>query len=592
MNKKRESQSNLNQNFRNSFHQNQKQIQDHSRTKKRILFLSGLFFICWIILIGRTYSLQIFQDNRVQTLAKRQHLTTIPIPAKRATIYDRNGQSLAVDIKVSSIAAHPAQIKNKKEVAQKLGRIFNSKWGPIYRKINTKRNFVWIQRRINPEIAQKIANLDLRGISIIPEYRRFYPRRFMAGQLLGAVGYDAKPLSGIELAFDSYLRSESTQITVKKDASGRLYTPEIDEPQTHNLYLTIDANIQYFTEKYLIENAKKYKVKNGFAVVLDAKNGEILALANYPSFNPNTYWKVPVNYWRNRAISDLFEPGSTFKPVLAAIALDNKAFGLNDKIFCEKGRYTIGDKVVRDHEPYGHLTIEEIIQFSSNIGVAKMAQKIQPKIFYEYLERLGMGKKFALNLPGQEKGLIKPYQKLTEVDYTNMAFGQGLAINGLQLATAYTIFTNQGLRIEPSIIKKIDNASGQNIWKKETNNKTQIIQPQVANKLVEALIKVTGDEGTAPKARVDGYIVAGKTGTAQKVNPKTGTYDKKNYVSSFIGFGPAKNPRFIVYVVYDSPKPIYYGGQVAAPVFQKIARSLFAYLATPQNSRVAQRSQP
>lgn len=560
--------------------------------KRRIIFISLFFLFTLLALLKRSYVLHIADNQKVDRLLSAQHETTFSVNPKRGTIFDRYGNVLAMDVEVASIAIHPEMIEDENQVRDVLSKSLKINKKKINSKIKSNKKFLWVKRRIPFEIGEKIRSEKIRGVSVLSEYRRFYPNRDVAGQLLGAVGYDAKALAGIELSLDSFIKSDSIKVTASRDAKGRLYTPYLKEGVYHDVHLTLDLDLQYAAEKYLHEGAKKYDVDKGFVLVLEPKSGEILAMANYPSFNPNAYWDYPQSHWKNQSISLSFEPGSTFKPFIVASGLQSGKINIDDTFDCENGRYKVGRHTIKDHDPYKDLNASDIIKFSSNIGVTKIGEKIGYETFYKTITDLNFYKKVGLRLPGEERGFLNHYKKWKTIDASNIAFGQGVAVNGLQVAQAYTAIANQGILSPAYLVEKIRSSKGDVISKNNLVNRKQVFYPQVANQIKSMLEEVVNEEGTGTFAAIQGYRIGGKTGTAQKVNAQSGGYDKDNFISSFIGMAPIEDPQYIVYVVYDSPKGrIHTGGYVAAPIFRKIVNhALYQHNIRPIREHFANQS--
>lgn len=553
--------------------------------KFRIFLVSFCFVFFLSLILFRSYQLHIAENARLINLASRQHNTVMETSAKRGTIYDRNGKELAVDIQVASVSANPQQIEDKNQVAAQIAPYLSLEISEVNKKLNSSKKFEWLARRISQENGEKIAALKIRGLNVIGEYKRFYPNKEIAGNLLGAVGYDAKALGGLELSFDKYLKGAPIEWVAQKDAKGRLYTPFSQSEVTHDVTLTIDVNLQYITEKFLQENAVKYQAESGFAIVMDPHTGELLAMANYPSFNPNTYWAYPQTVWKNHAIIDSFEPGSTFKSMIAAAALNSGEIKPSDKFFCENGEYKIGTRVIHDHEPYGNLSVSDIMEVSSNIGVTKIAQKVGKQPFYDMIQNLGFGQSSGIGLPGEEKGYLRSPKNWSAIDHSNIAFGQGIAVTGMQMVGAYSIIANGGLKMKPLLVSKIMSSQGMVVESNQPTQMGQIIDPDSADHLTKMLEGVIEEGGTGKLAELPGYRVAGKTGTAQKVDPNTKKYAEGKFVSSFIGYVPTDRPQFVIYVVYDAPKGQHYGGVVAAPVFRNIAKEALAYRGVPPTDK-------
>lgn len=556
--------------------------------KFRVLCLSfGVLLFLGAILF-RSYQLHIKDNSRVNRLAKRQHEATLPLKPKRGSILDKNSEPLALDVEVASVAVHPKQINEPEQLVNKLSPLLKVKKSELLKKVKSQKSFVWLARRISSETGDQIKDFNFDGVVVSREYKRYYPNKELAGHLLGAVGYDAKALGGLELAYDKFLKVSPEKLKAQKDAKGRLYTPLSYKEKAHDLVLTIDRNLQYVTEKYLWQTAEKYKAQKAFAIVSNPHTGEILAIANYPTFNPNSYWNYPLQKWKNHALVSNFEPGSTFKPFLVASSLESGLVKSQDKFDCENGRYRIGRNYINDHHPYEILDVKEIIKYSSNIGVTKIAEKIGKNKFYETLQDFGFGEKTGIDFPGEENGIVAPSKRWRPIDFSNIAFGQGIAVSGIQMVQAYGALANGGAVMKPYLIKEIHDAHRKVIFENKPSQVRKVIKESVAKDISEMMTSVVQEDGTGKKARIPGYLVAGKTGTAQKVNPETKTYDKDDYVSSFIGYVPADKPRFVIYVLVDSPKPIHVGGLVAAPVFKKIAEEALVYYGVlPRDSELA-----
>jgi len=549
--------------------------------KFRILLTSTGFILFLGALLLRSYHLHIEENNRVKKLATNQYQALLPVAAKRGAIYDRNGKELAMDVRVASVAVHPQQIKDKEAASKMIAEMIEMPLAKVQEKLNSTKKFEWLARRIPFENGEKLQKQKITGVVVSAEYKRFYPGKELAGHLLGAVGFDAKALSGLEIALDSYLKSVPSSQVAEKDAKGRLITPLLNTEVYHDVYLTIDQNIQFMAEKYLRENGEKYHAKSGFALVTDPHTGEILAMANYPSFNPNSYSDYPQESWKNHAIIDSYEPGSTFKAVVAASALNTGTVKSTDKFDCEGGAYKIGKHTIHDHGGHGIMTVSDIIKVSSNIGVTKIAQKIGKDAFYETISGLGFGRKVGIGLPGEEQGILRNPKNWSAIDQSNIAFGQGLTVTGLQMAMAYSTFANGGNKMKPLLVSRIINSEGQEIVAHDPELERSVINKDASKSLTHMLESVVEEGGTGTLASLDGYPIAGKTGTAQKVDPKTKKYAPGKFVSSFIGYVPATSPEFVIYVVYDTPQPLYYGGVVATPVFKNIAKEALAYKGVP-----------
>lgn len=553
----------------------------NSRLKIRIISVGFIFGMFYFAVLLRSYQLQILGNAKLNRLVKNQYTTSTVTEPKRGTIYDRNGEVLAMDVMVASIGVHPADMTedDKAQALPILGKYTGIPNKTITEKLSSEKTFEWIERRIPIEEGDAITSAKINGVQVNHEFRRYYPNKQVAGQLLGAVGYDAKALGGLEMAYDRYLKSDSQLTQAERDARGKLFTLQDDPDLNHDVYLTIDKNIQFFAEAALKENAIKHNVKNGFAIVMDVHTGEILAMANWPEFNPNSYWEYKQDDWKNHAILDTYEPGSTFKAITMGAALNSGKVKSSDKFFCENGAFVVGDHTVKDDENNGWLTAQQVLQVSSNICATKIAFKIGKADFFNFIKSLGFGNKTNIGLAGETSGFVRSANGLRDIELSNMAFGQGVSVTGLQMASAYAAFANGGERLKPYLVNKIVSSKGDTIFSEAPNVVGKIMSDAAAKNLRDMLFTVTQPGGTAVAANIEGYFAGGKTGTAQKVDPKTHAYTHNQFVSSFVGFSPLNDPRIVVYVVYDTPQANgYFGGIVAAPVFKKIATDTLTYL--------------
>lgn len=557
------------------------------RLPLRIIMIFSVFTLLFIIIILRAFQLQIIERDRLTQLIEKQYLKYVKLPPKRGTIYDRKKRELAVSIEVDSVYARPGKIKNKKEIARKLSPILEVSYQSLKRKLASDRPFVWLKRRISPSQSKKIKNLHLAGIDFIEESKRFYPNRGLASHCLGFAGLDPKGLEGIELGYDSYLKGVPGYLLVERDALGRdIYTQNIKQVNAtkgYNLQLTIDKTIQYFVEKALEEGVKKTKAKAGIGIVMVPQTGEILAMAVRPTFNPNNFWDYSPSQWRNRAVTDAFEPGSTFKIFLISSALEEGIFQPQDIFYCENGSYPIGDRVIHDVHKFGWLTLAKIIKYSSNIGACKIAENLGKKTFYRYIRKFGFGSKTDIDLPGETNGLLTLPYKWSRIHLGTISFGHGISSSPIQLITAFSAIANQGILMKPYLVKTIFNDQGEIIKEFHPESRKRITTQRTAKQVSSILKTVVAKGGTGENAFIPGFEIAGKTGTAQKVDPKTKNYSHHKAVSSFMGFLPADNPEFAVLIIIDEPQGIPYGGTVAAPIFKEVASQIIRYLNIPPN---------
>jgi cell division protein FtsI (penicillin-binding protein 3) len=562
------------------------------REKKWIrfrIYLVSLFFLGGLgLILARAYQLQVLEKDRLASIALSGYKDVVKLPPKRGTIYDREGHELAVTVEVESIYAHPKLVKEKRSTARALSKILQTKESKILSNLKSKSPFVWIDRRTTPEKTAKVKALALAGIGFTKESGRYYPGREIASHLLGFAGTDNQGLEGLEKAYDHVLRGPECTLTQMRDALGRPFyvsRPMADGHEMHDLVLTIDKDVQYKAQQALQAVVKETKAKSGQCVIVDPMTGEILALAVCPNFNPNVFWKHQPSQWRNRAVTDCYEPGSTIKAFLLAAAFDKGVVSPQMTFFCEEGKYRVGNHTIHDHDAEGHglLTVSEIITFSSNIGAVKIGERLGYKRFYEYLRRFGFGEKTGIDLIGERQGFVRPEKEAKEIDKANLYFGQGMAASSIQLVMAMAAIANGGKLMRPFVVKAIKNQGGQVVRETRPKVVRRVVSPETARRTARILEKVAGEDGTGSLAAIEGHRVAGKTGTSQKVDPRTKTYSKEHYVSLFVGFVPVGHPKLTMLIMVDEPQEKKYGGLVAAPVFKEVgAWSLSHYQVTPQ----------
>jgi cell division protein FtsI (penicillin-binding protein 3) len=550
--------------------------------KVRIIFISSLLFFFFVFIVGRMFQLQVLKKEQLYKLAAQQHLVQIPFVPKRGTIYDRKENELAVSIEVDSVYADPPKVVDVDRTADDLAPILQIDREELRRRLKSHRSFEWIQRKISPREAAEIKVLQLLGIYFLKENRRFYPNSQLAAHIIGFVGLDSKGLEGVEFQYDALLNGRNHVWTMGRDALGReIMMGDLlfeKEDQHKNIFLTLDKYIQHVAETELSRAVQKWGAKGGIVIAMDPQAGKILAMASYPFFNPNQFIQYQPKFWRNRAISDAFEPGSLFKAFLAAATLEEKVVRLSDSFFCENGSYAVYDRTIHDHSKHGWLTFQQIIKFSSNIGASKVGEKIGKERFYRYICAFGFGEKTQIDLPGEGKGIIHHPRYWPPVALDTISFGQGISVTGIQLVVALSAIANGGFLMKPYLVEKIINEKGEVSQSFQPEVVRRVISEETAKK-VTALLKATTEKGgTGEEAVPTGYEVAGKTGTAQKVEPLLGGYSEDRFNSGFMGFAPADEPKIVLLVVIDEPRGASYGGVVAAPVFKAIMEKVLPYL--------------
>lgn len=552
------------------------------RLKFRIIMILMLFFVLFIALISRAFQLQVLSGQKLRKLATRQHTTVLQLPPERGIIYDRNGEKLAISIMADSVCADPSKIIDPAATSRQIAEILDLNNEAVYKKIATPKSFCWLARRISPEQAALVANANIEGIFLVKEPKRFYPNGELAAHLLGFVGLDASGLEGLESKYDDSLRGKSEKLAWARDAKGkklflRVEKSEDQKDENTNLVLTIDNRIQYLVETRLKEAVLDKGAKGGLAIVMDPKTGEILALANQLGFNPNNIEGLSPERWRNRAITDFFDPGSTFKPFLVAGALEEKVIRETDKFFCENGNYKIADRVIHEanRKRHGTLTVREILKYSSNIGSAKIAQKMGKEKFYGYIQNFGFGARTGIDLPGESAGLVRPVKDWVSVDTAMIAFGQGISVTAIQLITAVSAIANNGVLMKPYVVRGIADKDNRLIKLYTPTVVRRVVSPEVAKRLSHMLTDVVGSpDGTGKKGSIVNVSVAGKTGTSQKFDFSRGVYSSEKVRTSFMGFFPADNPQVAMLVILDEPQRDKWGGVAAAPVFKNIGEQI------------------
>ncbi|MFC1699139.1 peptidoglycan D,D-transpeptidase FtsI family protein [Candidatus Omnitrophota bacterium] len=548
------------------------------------LYVVFLFFILiFFILIARLIYVQLIKSAELKSYARQQHAIYTEISPLRGTIFDRNHKELAVNRNSYSIFA----TKELLSPNSKLSALLDLDDKSLAAKLNQSKNFVWLKRKVSPEISTKIEQLHLEGVGQVREHKRFYPDGSLASHLLGFANIDNKGLEGIELYCDSYLAGVKGWRLSSRDAKRRELIcwgyKSILPADGYDLVLTVDRVIQSIAERHLRAAARKYKASSATAIVMQPSTGEILALCNYPDYDLNNFTDYPAEVRRNLALTDIFEPGSSFKFVTAAAALEEGLVDPEDKFFCEQGEYRIGRRILHDYKPYGEITFREIVVHSSNIGMAKVAQLLGKELLYSYIKSFGFGELTGIDLPGEVKGIIRSPQFWSKASIYSLPMGQEVAVTCIQLIRAISCVANDGILVKPQIVKSIQRNRGEIIKSYNSQKVRRVMSVKTAQVLKQILTGVV-EEGTGKKAKVPGYLTAGKTGTAQKVNPAGGYY-KRKYYSSFVGFVPADRPQLSILVVMNEPYPRYFGGTVCAPVFRKIATETLRYLESANETK-------
>ena len=552
--------------------------------KKKYTIRAGLVcaaFIVWLVVIGaRAGYLQLYRGAWLSTKAAGQYEQELTLLGKRGTIYDARNQAMAVSIETTSLAAYPGKLVDKARAAADLAKVLHLSRKDLLKKFSTDRSFVWIKRQATPKETAAVRKLNIKGVDFLPEHSRFYPNTALAAQVLGFTGIDGHGLEGIEFYYDNQLKGDPNTVTVLMDARGRGFEAERWsnlQQAGNNLVLTLDSHIQFMAEQALGDAVSRHKARSGMAIVMAPQTGAILAMAHYPLFNPNNFRKYDRSAWRNRAITDPFEPGSTLKIFSAASALESGSSGPNTIFYCENGSYLIGRHTISDTKPYAWLSLQQIIKYSSNIGAVKVVEKLGPAAFYGHLFAFGFGQRTDIDAPGESAGSLSNYRRWTAVDTGAISFGQGISVTALQLITAAAALANDGVLMKPYLLQAVTDPNGRPVRTTEPTVVRQVVSAQTARTMRRIMRSVVTEGGTGVQADLEGYAVCGKTGTAQKID-LNGTYAKDRFVSSFLGFAPSEHPALAVLVVVDEPRDVTYGGLVAAPVFKQIVKEALGYL--------------
>ena len=540
----------------------------------RIRLVMAFYAALAIVLIGRAVDLQINRGDELAAVAERQATGSSRIAAKRGVITDRHGSRLAITVDVDSVFAEPRRVKDPKSAALALAPVLGVKRTTLEKKLASQRAFTYLRRRVDASVARQVEALAIRGVATHPEPKRFYANVGLAAHVLGFTNLDGEGKAGVERTLEKDLRGGSVVMPTIRDALGNLVFSEGWKPPGElagaDVALTIDRQIQHVAEVALSRTAKKYDAKGAAAIVLHPKTGEVLAMASWPSYNPNNLSGSTPRHHINRAVSAVYEPGSTLKMVTIAAALEDGIVRTDSVIDCEDGSWRVGGRTIRDDtHKYGELTITEVLKVSSNICAAKIGFSLGRARLEEWLHAFGMGKKTGIRLPGELRGLIRPSKTWRDIALANVSFGQGIAVTPLQIAQAASAIANDGVLVAPRVVRSVGAEA-------VDAPARRVIDAETARAVRRMMVEVTTDGGTAKRARVPGFEVAGKTGTAQKIDPVTKAYSRELYVASFVGLVPADAPEVAILVLVDEPKGSIYGGVVAAPAFAEIAAAALA----------------
>lgn len=545
----------------------------------RLVVVAALALVWMCAVLARLSYLQLFQYRDYLARARKQQQRIVEISPRRGVIYDRNLRELAMSISVDSCFAVPSEIADPEMVAGLLAQVLDVSREEMRSKLKASRSFVWIARKLPPEKVERLQSLNLRGIYFQKESRRFYPKRELAAHVLGFVDIDEVGRGGIEYQFDSLIRSKPGRLLILADARHRWYERDEQTPGAGaSVVLTLDEKIQYIAEKELQAAIRQTRAKAGSIVVQDPANGEILALANWPTFNPNAPGEARAEARLNRAVATLHEPGSTFKIVTLAGAIEEGLTHPNEWVDCQNGAIYIAGHRIRDHKPFGVLNVSQVMAQSSDVGAIKMGLRMGAPKFYNYIRAFGFGQHTGIELPAETRGLLRALDNWTPVSVGSISMGQEVGVTEVQTVSAFSAIANGGLLYKPRVVRGIQ--QGDRFTPAERPAPQRVVSPETAatmRRMLEGVILA----GTGNLALLDGYTAGGKTGTAQKIDPATGRYSQSEYIASFAGFAPINEPAVTVLVTLDSPVGDFHGGDVSAPVFRRVTQQVLAYLNVP-----------
>ena len=551
-----------------------------------------VIIVVWMFAIGvRLVYLQVSQHDKLAQRAQQQQQGAIETAPVRGQLQDREGRQLARSVDTESIFVAPDEVEDVNQIAAQLAAAFHLDRAGLAKDLSEakagNRRFVWVARRLAAEQAEKVTALNLVGVHTQREPKRFYPNGPLAAHVLGFVGLDNTGLGGIEQSYNQKISGEGGKLLLERDSRGQAYESFLVASKPgQSIILTLDQMVQYRAEQALAEAVSKSHAKSGTAIVLDPHTGEILALANAPSFDPNNPGTTRPEARANGALGNIYEPGSTFKIVAYSAALEKGLVKPDDKIDCQMGSITVAKRLIHDHHAFGLLTVTEALEKSSNVGAIKLGLKVGDASMYDFMKLYGFGSRTGVELPGETAGLVRPLSRWQASSIGSIAMGQEVGVTPLQMAAAFGTVANGGVRVAPHLVREIKSPTGVTVYRPDPEQR-RVLSPETANALKGMLEGVTL-RGTAKKAQLDGYSAAGKTGTAQKIDPRTRGYSATKHVASFVGFAPVRNPAVVIIVVIDEPAGSYHGGDVAAPVFSQIAEQILPDLGVAPDTQLKQ----
>jgi cell division protein FtsI/penicillin-binding protein 2 len=562
--------------------------------RKRAIILNTAIVFGFFAIFLRLTDLMILNHRVLAEKAKSQQVTAENIEVRRGNIYDRKGRAFAVNVDLESLYCDAKEVVIGNGKVTRLASILGKRPAAIKAKFKTGKRFEWVERKLSPDKAEKIGKIldigrrgkeaGVKGFGFIPEAKRFYPQGTLASHIVGLVGLDNQPLEGIELKYNKYLKTGGGKVYFERDAAGNILSwGKVTEAKGNNITLTIDEGLQYIAEKELDRAMAKWRPVSASVIMMNPFTGEILALANRPAYDLNGARRAGKNEMRNRAITDIYEPGSTFKIVVGTAALEEKVVRTDSTFDVSRGSIEVGGKVIHDAHRHDVLSFSEVIQKSSNVGTIMIGMKLGKGKIYEYAKRYGFGERTDIDLPGEVAGWIKKPERWSATSIGAIPIGQEVAVTPLQVLRAYSVIANGGYLVQPHVVSEIVTPIGSTVYAFKQGREKRVISERTAKLFRDILKGVVEDGGTATEAAVDGNQVAGKTGTAQLIDPATKRYSHQKYVSSFVGFVPADQPRLAIIVIVYEPKGAIYGGVVAGPVFKNIADQSLSYLNVPRD---------
>jgi cell division protein FtsI (penicillin-binding protein 3) len=549
-----------------------------------------LLLLCgFCIVLFRLVTLQVLQAAELTVKADRQHQKTVSIEGARGMVSDRHSKVLAMNVEVPSVFGVPTSLESPSTVARHLSPVLHIRSDELEKKLRQDKSFVWLARKVEPEQGRRLQQLSLDGIGVVMEGRRFYPKGPLLAHVLGFSGMDGQGLEGLERLYDSHLHGEKRVTVLQRDALGRTVFPKDVGEQTptpgHALTLTVDEMIQYIAEKELEEAVTHSRAKSGTIIVMEPQTGAILAMAVSPRFDPNVVTALTPDRWRNRALTDTYEPGSTMKAIVAAAALEEKVMTPGSMVFGENGQMVVANTTIHDHDKLGWMTFSEVIQKSSNIGAAKTGMALGDQRLYRYLQAFGFGQRTEIDLPGEVSGLLKAPKEWGRRSLASISMGQEVGVTPLQMVSAVAALANGGVMMKPYVVSEVRDQKGRVLKEVLPQVKRRVVSPETA-RVMTTMLEGVVTNGTGTKAAIPGFRVAGKTGTAQKVDSRTGAYSSTQFVGSFVGYVPAESPRLAMIVVLDEPQGESWGGVVAAPVFRRVGEQVLTYLGVSREDTV------